>query len=240
MANQPFRPSWARLARSLILGAACLGLLLPLSRADGPEPVTVSLAAEGQQEAPNDLAVATLFVESSDSQPGTLARRVNSIIATAIAQAKKYPDVKVRTASSQTYPVYGKSGRTIEAWRMRSDLRLESRNLGALAELVGLLQKDLALSEIALQPAPDTRVKAQDDATRAALVAFQERAGLISSALGKRYRLKHLDVGSQGMYPPPRPMPRLAMAEVAAAPIPVEAGASTVTASVSGTIELID
>lgn len=240
MANLPFRPARARQARSILVFAAGLLVLSPITQAADPEGVTVSLAADGQQEAPNDLAVATLFAESTDSQPGAVAKRVNGLISGAIAQAKKYPDVKVRSASSQTYPIYSKGGRSIEAWRMRSDLRLESRNLGAVAELVGQLQKDLGLSEITLQPAPETRAKAQDDATRSALTAFQDRAGLIAGALGKRYRLKHLDVGAQGVYPPPRPMPRLAMAEAAAAPIPMEAGASTVTASVSGTIELID
>lgn len=222
-----------------LLMAAVLALGASAARSEAPTAPTVSLTAEGQQEAANDLAVASMFAEASDPQPGEVARRVNASIAAALAVAKKYPDVKVRTGSSQTFPVYGKSGRTIEAWRMRSDLRLESRNLAALTDLVAALQKDLALAEINLQPAPETRRQAQDGATRAAIDAFQARAAMIAKTLGKNYRLRHLDVGTQGISPPPRPMPRLAMAE-AAAPLPVEAGTSTVSTTVSGTIELTD
>jgi predicted secreted protein len=223
-----------------LFAAAALTLVAPTSRAEAPGATTVSLMAEGQQEAANDLAVASLFAEAADPHPGEVARRVNAILAAALAQARKYPDVKLRTGSTQTFPIYGKNGHNIEAWRMRSDLRLESRNLAAVAELVSLLQKDLALAEIALQPAPETRQQAQDGATRGAIEAFQARAAMISKTLGRNYRLRHLDVGTQGIFPPPRPMPRVAMAEAAAAPLPMEVGTSTVTATVSGTIELID
>lgn len=220
--------------------AGVLALLPPASHAEGPTPTTVSLSAEGQDEADNDLAVAGMFAEASDPQAGELARRVNATIATALAKTKKFPDVKVRTGSTQTFPIYGKNGRSIEAWRMRSDLRLESRNLAALAELVALLQKDLALADVSLQPAPETRKLAQERATRGAIDAFQSRAAMIAQTLGKSYRLRHLDVGTQGSYPPPRPMARLAMADAAAPPIPMEAGTTTLSTTVSGTIELVD
>jgi predicted secreted protein len=223
----------------MLLTAAALALPAPASRAEPPGAATVSLAAEGQQEAANDLAVAGLFAEASDPQPGEVARRVNASLAAALAQARKYPDVKVRTGTSQTFPIYGKNSRNIESWRMRSELRLESRNLAALAELVATLQKDLALAEINLQPAPETRKQAQDNATRDAIEAFQARAAMIAKTLGKGFRLRHLDVGTQGIYPPPRPIARMAVAE-AAAPLPMEAGTSTVTTTVSGTIELVD
>lgn len=226
-----------------LLAAAALTLPAPPSQAEAPgapaAATTVNLMAEGQQEAANDMAVAGLFAEASDPRPGEVARRINALLAAALAQAKKYPEVKVRTGSSQTFPIYGKDGRSIEAWRMRSDLRLESRNLPALAELVALLQKDLALAEISLQPTPETRQQAQDGATRLAIEAFQARAAMIAKTLGRGYRLRHLDVGTQGIFPPPRPMARVAMAE-AAASLPMEAGTSTLTTTVSGTIELID
>jgi len=223
----------------MLLTTAALAFSAPASRAEAPEPTTVGLSAEGQREAANDLAVAGMFAEASDPQPGEVARRVNASLAAALALTKKYPDVKVRTGTTQTFPIYGKNGRSIEAWRMRSDLRLESRNLAAVAELVGLLQKDLALSEINLQPAPETRELARDGATRAAIEAFQARAAMIAKTLGRSYRLRHLDVGTQGVYPPPRPLVRAAVA-MEAAPVPLEAGTSTVTATATGTIELID
>lgn len=230
-----------RPALPLAFALACALALLPgASQAEAPSNPTVSLSAEGQDEASNDLVVAGMFAEAADPQPGEVARRVNAAIAAALAKAKKFPDVTAKTGSTQTYPIYAKNARSIEAWRMRSELRLESRNPTAMAELVALLQKDLALAEVSLQPAPETRKRAQDAATRNALEAFQARAGMIAGALGKHYRLRHLEVGTQGVYPPPRPLAKFAVADAAAAPLPMEAGTSTVTTTVSGTIELID
>lgn len=82
--------------------------------------------------------------------------------------------------------------------------------------------------------------KAQSEATLEAIAAFRARAKLVADALGKPYRIKHLSLGGQ-QYRPPVPMMRAApMAAMEAAPMPMEAGESQVTATVSGQIELVD
>ena len=75
-----------------------------------------------------------------------------------------------------------------------------------MSELVGELQSRLALAHIAMQPAPETRRKAIDEATVGALRAFEQRATLIAGALGKKHRIAHLAVGDSGFQPP---MPRM-------------------------------
>jgi len=41
--------------------------------------------------------------------------------------------------------MHGKLGRTIEAWRMRSEILLETRDMAALSELLGKLQATLSV-----------------------------------------------------------------------------------------------
>jgi predicted secreted protein len=220
-----------RLARPLLL---CLAL-----SGNAIAGTTVDLSAEASRPAANDRARAIVFAEVAGSAPGDAAKRVNALVADAIATARSYPQVKVQTAGTHTYPVHAKGGR-IEAWRMRSEIALESGDMAALSELVGKLQTTLGVSGISLFPSPETRQKAEREAMLDAIAAFRARAQLAADALGKPYRIKHLSLGSHGQRPP-MPMLRAApMAAMEAAPMPVEAGETQVTATVGGQIEVGD
>lgn len=204
-----------------------------------PTATTIDLSAEASRPAANDLARATVFAEATSASPGESARKVNTMVAEAVSTAKGYSRVKVQTAGTHTYPVYAKGGK-IESWRMRSDITLESSDTAALSELVGKLQANLGVSNVSLQPSPETRKKAESEATLEAIAAFRARAKLIADALGKPYRIKHLSLGGQ-QYRPPVPMMRAApMAAMEAAPMPMEAGESQISVTISGQIELGD
>ncbi|MCP5268683.1 MAG: SIMPL domain-containing protein [Zoogloeaceae bacterium] len=200
---------------------------------------TVDLSAEASQPAANDLARATLFAEVNSPSPGDAANKVNGLINNAISTAKKYGRVKVSSGNTHTYPVYAKD-RKIESWRMRSEIQLESSDTASLSELIGKLQRTLGVAGITLSPASETRKKAESAAMIEAIAAFKERAKIIADTLGKPYRIKHLSVGNQS-YRPPTPMLRAApMAAMEAAPMPVEAGESSISVTINGQIELAD
>jgi predicted secreted protein len=227
---------------ALLLGAALIGTA-PLHAAEpdaAPQATTVELSAEASQSAPNDLATAVLYAERNGPNPAAVAREVNRDIAAALEIARARADIRVQSGNTSTWPVYAQDGKgRITAWRMRSEIQLESRNLAAMSELVGELQSSLALGHIAMQPAPETRRKAVDEATVGALRAFEQRAALIAGALGKKHRIAHLAIGDSGFQPP---MPRMRAAAMAAevASAPLEGGESQVSVHVSGRIELAD
>jgi predicted secreted protein len=202
-----------------------------------PQGTVIDLSAEASRAAPNDMARATAYVEAGDASPAELAKRVNGAIAAALQTAKSYPAVKTRSGGTSTYPNHGKDGR-ITGWRMRSELLLESRDMTALSELIGKLQTNLAVGNLMLMPAPETRKKAEDDAMLDAIAAFQSKAKLAAGALGKPYRVRQLNIGQAGQ-PPVVAFVRSARVGAAeAAPAPIEAGESNVSVSVSGQIEL--
>ncbi len=214
-----------------------LGLLLASPALAAP--TVIDLAAEASRPASNDLARATVFAEATGATPGELSKRINGLIAEGLKTAKAYPSVKTQSAGTNTYPVYAKGGK-IDAWRMRSDLSLESGDSAALSELLGKLQVSLGVGNLLMLPAPETRKKAENEAILDAIAAFKARAKLVADALGKPYRIKQLAVNSSGR-PPFMPQMRAAAAYVAdAAPMPLEGGDSQIGASVSGQIELLE
>ena len=121
---------------------------------------------------------------------------------------------------------------------MRSELSLESGDTAAMSELLGKLQTSLGVSRLVVQPSPETRKKAENEAMLDALTAFKARAKVVADALGKSYQLKHLSVNTGGRIAEPmfRMAAKSAMSD--AAPMPIEAGESQVTANVSGQVEL--
>jgi predicted secreted protein len=229
-----FKTLMAPLAAALLLlGAAGSAA----AQAAKPSSTTIGFAVEAQRSAPNDLARASAYAEATGTTPAEVARRVNTAIAAGLATAKAYPNVKSRSGPVSTYPIYGKSGRAIESWRMRAEILLETRDVAALSELLGKLQSTLAVGNLQLLPAPETLAKAEQDATLDAIGAFRARAKVIADAFGKPYWIGQMNIQGGGR-PPIMPVAKFAMAAEQAVAAPIEAGESQVSVSISGQIEL--
>ena len=201
----------------------------------------VDLAAEASRPAANDMVRASVYSEVSGKNPAELAQRVNADIAEALKLIRTKSGVSVKSGQNSTYPLYNQ-GQKIDGWRMRSELVLESKDQGSVSELLGKLQQmRLAVGDVSMLPSPETRRKVEDEATREAIRAFQNRAAVIAEQLGKGWKIKQLNVQQGGQMP--MPMMRAArgvMMAAEAAPAPLEAGESLVTTNVSGQIELAD
>lgn len=219
--------------------ALCAATLLATAAQAGP---LIELSADASRPAANDLLRASVYAEAGGSNPAELARKINQDIAEALKLIRNHPAVTVKTGQQSTYPVYGQNQK-LENWRVRSELLLESKDQASVSELLGKLQAmRLAVGHLSQLPSPATRAAAEDEATREAIRAFRARAGLIAEQFGKPYKIKQLNIQQQGSHPPPVPMFRAAKTMMAAeaAPMPIEAGESQVTTSVSGQIELAD
>ena len=228
--------------------AAVLAMLAvalpPAHAAEPPVPAlrTIEFSASAQRAAANDLATAVLYVERAGRNAAELARDANQVVNAALELARGYPAVKLQSLGSATWPVYDKDERArVSGWRLRSDIRLESRDPAAFAELVGKLQASLALAQLNLHPAPATRRAAADEATVDALRAFEQRAALIARTLGKQHRLHQLEIVEDAPAAlAPRQMAVMASRMAEAAPLAVEPGETQVNVMVRGRIELLD
>jgi predicted secreted protein len=217
--------------------AALGGILL----AGAAQAATIDLTAEASRPAANDMVRATVFAEASGNNPADLARRVNQEIAEGLKVIKSKPGISVKSGRQSTFPVYGQNQK-IESWRIHSELILESRDVAAVSELLGQLQQmRLAVGGVSQMPSPETRRKVEDEATRDAIAAFRQRAAVVAETLGKPYKIRHLSIQQSGQMPP-MPIMRAsrAVAAEAAPPVPLEAGESLVTTTVSGQVEVAD
>lgn len=210
-----------------------------LASATAPAGTLIDLSAEASRPAANDMVRASVYSEASGKNPAELAQRVNADIAEALKTIRAKAGISVKSGHQATYPVYGQTQK-IDAWRMRSELVLESKDQGSVSELLGNLQQmRLAVSNVTLLPSPETRRQVEDEATREAIRAFRSRAAVIAEQFGKGWKIKQLNVQQGGGMPQPMPLAR-GMLAASAAPVPMEAGESLVTTNVSGQIELAD
>ena len=224
--------------RPLYHAARLLALLAWTWSAPGwSAPLVVDLSAEASRPAANDQLRATIFAEASGPTPGELSAQVNKLIGEALKTAKAYPAIKTQSGGTSTYPIYAKGGK-IEAWRMRSELALESGDSAALSELLGKLQSALGVANLVLQPSTETRKRVESEAMVDAIAAFKGRAKVIADALGMGYRIKPLTVSTSGRVVQPLYRGAAKTMAMDAAPMPVEAGESQVGATVAGQIEL--
>lgn len=200
---------------------------------------SVELQAEAHREVSNDTLNAVLFAELNETDAAKLASALNRTVNEALAVAKEFKAVRVRSGNNQTYPVYDRQQR-LTGWRGRAELRLESRDFQAAAALIGKLQAGMRLGQISFSASSELRKAAEDELIAEEIKAFRARADVARSALGARlYRIRRISINTGGAFPPPRPfVARAAAAAEAVLPPQFEGGASQITVSVNGTIEV--
>jgi len=227
---RPTRYAW--LIANVLLAAAGNGY----AAEEPPSYNVVELQAEAQRDIQNDWMVALLYAEQSGENPSRVADEVNKIVNEALRVAQDVKTVKVRTEGYQTYPVYGKTNR-LETWRVRSAIRLESKDFNAASGLIGKLQSTMHLSSLVFTVSPDARHQAENELIAQAISNFRERADIVKRSLnGRGYKLRKMNINTGTLFP--RPVLARAMAGQEVATPNVEGGTSQITVVVGGTIEL--
>lgn len=220
-------------------------LLLPHAGVAQPAPSvepynTVELQAEANREIPNDTLNASLYVEASDADAAKVADVLNRAGNDALKAAGAFKAVRARSGGNSTYPVYDRNQR-LTGWRGRAEIRLESRDFQAASALIAKLQAGMQLSSLSFNVSRELRTNTENELIAEAVKAFRARADIARQALsGRGYKLRRIAINTSGSSPPPRPMLRMSAAAASAdvtAP-QLEGGLSTVTVSVSGTVEV--
>jgi len=197
----------------------------------------INLLATASDKIDNDILEATLTMHREGRNPSMLSEEVNSAIQWAIGEAKKVSGVTVQTLGYQTNPVYQQQ--RLSAWRVRQSLRLESKDITGLSQLIGKLQERLAVEQVGYRISVQRRNKVEENLITEAMALFQRRAKLVAKQMGRdRYRVVQMNINTGGA--PMRPRMHMEMSQMASTGVApnFEAGAQTVTVSVSGTIEL--
>ncbi|RKP56801.1 SIMPL domain-containing protein [Pararobbsia silviterrae] len=206
-----------------------------------PPPAGVlTLDASASAEVAQDVVHITLAYEQQSDDPAELANLLNTRTEQVLAAAKRQSAVTAQTGALTVYPSTDSTGH-ISGWRGRSEVRLDSRDFAAASKLAGSLSSQMQVANVTFSLSPETRDAAQAKLSGQAIAAFRQKAGTASAAFGfGGYTIREVNISS-GESAPPRPV---MMARMSAAPaakmadMPIEAGNSTVTVNVNGSVQM--
>ncbi|VAW54025.1 hypothetical protein MNBD_GAMMA05-1645 [hydrothermal vent metagenome] len=197
----------------------------------------ISLEASSSADVDNDTMMVSMYAQEEGAKAVVLSNKVNKKINLALAKLKQYKAIKVETESYTTNPVYNKN--QIVSWRVRQSIKLESKDMSLMSEVLGELQGQLSLNGISFDVSRDKREQQTKKLIDDALAAFTVRAKQIANKLQHdSYKIVSVNVSTSGSSSPrykSRNMSMMAEAQVAPT---FSAGDRTLSVRVSGSIEL--
>jgi predicted secreted protein len=197
------------------------------------------LSASAHTEVPQDWLVMTLAVQKEGVQAPAVQKQLNAVLSAALAVATpqaKPGALDVSTGEMNVSPRYGREGK-INGWTGSAQLVLQGRDAVQIATLATRLQ-DLTVAQIDWQLSPEQKMAAESRIQSEAVARFQSKAQALTQQFGfAAYTLREVRVSAQES-DEGSVMPRMAMAQMAAAPAPTPtlAGKSRVVVNISGSI----
>ena len=188
-----------------------------------------------------------LAIAMTTSATGTDANAVQTQLkvaldaALAIARPQAAPgQLDVRTGNFSLYPRYDKNGK-VNGWQGSSELVMEGRDFARITSTAGKIQS-LTLGNVSFGLSREQRARVEGDAQAQAIERFKTKALEVSKGFGfSGYTLREVSINANDPGFAPRGRPMMAMAKSAdmeSAPIPVEAGKSTVQVTVTGAVQM--
>lgn len=227
--------------------ASGLGLLAswtlaqPVVGAPAPQNL-VQLSASATLEVPQDWLTLTLSTTRDGPDAETVQAQLKQAIDSALAEARKRAQpglLEVRSGNFQLSPRHNREGR-IAGWQGSGTVVLEGRDIGRIAALAGAIQT-LTVGGVQFGLSREERHRVEAQVQTAAIDRFKAKAAEIARGFGfAGYGLREISVqaNDQEFSPMPRALAMQAKAAVADAPVPLEAGKSTVMVTVSGSVQL--
>ncbi len=212
------------------------------SNAQNPPQNVVQLSASGSVEVQQDLLSISMATTRDGPDAGTVQNQLKVALDAALAEAKKSAQpgqLDVRTGNFSLYPRYARDGK-INGWQGSAELVLEGRDFARISAVAGKVQT-LTMGNVAFSLSREQRTKVEGEAQCIAIDRFKAKAAEIAKGFGfGGYTLREVAVNAndQGFVPRPRVMAMEAKAASSDAPVPVEAGKSTVLVTVSGSVQL--
>lgn len=227
------------------------GLALPLlatmslaAAAQQPPPENVvSLSASASVEVAQDWLTVVFSTTREGSDAALVQSQLKQALDAALAEARKAAkagQVEVRTGGFSLAPRYHPKGGGITGWQGSTELVVEGRDSTAIARLTGRVQT-LTIMRVGHSLSREARQQVEGDVAAMAIERFRARADAVSRQFGfSGYTVREVAVNSEGGNEPPLPRMRLQASAVMGegAALPVEAGKTTVTANVSGSVQM--
>ena len=227
------------ISSALLTGAACAVAQTP---AYPPPQNVLQLSATGSVEVQQDLLSLSLTTTREGAESQAVQSQLKAALDAALTEARKTAQpgqMDVRTGTFGLYPRYTRDGK-ISGWNGTAEMVLEGRDFARITQTAARIQT-LTVGGVSFGLSREQRAKVEGEAQAAAIERFKAKAAELAKGFGfSGYTLREVSVNSndQGFVPRQRMMTMEAKAGAADMPVPVEAGKSTVTVTVSGSVQL--
>jgi predicted secreted protein len=232
-----------RTARRLLsIGTLSSVLAAPVMAQMQPPPENVvNLSASATIDVPSDWLTVVFSTTREGPEAGAVQLQLKQALDAALAEARKAARpglVEVRTGGFTIHPRYNGKGGT-SGWRGSTELVVEGRDMVAIGALTGRIQT-LSIARVQQSLSREAAEKVEAEVTAQAVSGFRAKADQSAKLFGFSgwlLREVHLNGESPRIKVPVMPM-RAAAAPMADEALPVEAGKTSVSASVNGSIQL--
>lgn len=228
--------------RRLFAWALALATALPAGAQTLPPPENViHLAASATVEVPSDWLTVVFSTTREGPDAGAVQSQLKQALDTALAEARRIArpgEVEVRTGGFAIHPRYAPKG-GINGWSGSTELVVEGRDMGAIGALTGRVQT-LSIARVQQSLSREAAERVEADVTAQAVTRFRAKADQSAKLFGfTGWLLREAHVhGEQPRMRVPVVAMRAAAAPMADEALPVEAGKTSVSASVNGSVQL--
>ena len=239
------------LAGTLLAGLAGNALSQSPAAPDAAPQNVVQLSATGSVDVQQDLLVLTLSTTRDGKDASAVQAQLREALEKAVLEARRASSstepgqMDVRTGNFSLYPRYSQGpngqGSQINGWQGSAELVLEGRDFARITQTAARIDS-MTIRQVAFDLSRAQRAKVERDAQALAIDHFKAQAADLTQAFGfGSYTLREVSVNSNSFAPGPRPRMVAMQAKGPAmedAPIAVQAGKTTVTVNVSGSVQM--
>ncbi|MBA4178166.1 MAG: SIMPL domain-containing protein [Leptothrix sp. (in: Bacteria)] len=226
----------------VLAALACASLAATAQTLPPPQNVA-NLSASASVEVQRDWLSVVLSTTREGSDAAVVQGQLKQALDAALAEARKVAkagQVEVQTGGFSLSPRYAPKGGGITGWQGGTELVVEGRDSATIAQLSGRVTT-MSISRVSHSLSREARQKVEGEVAAMAIDRFRARADAVSKQFGfTGYTVREVTVNSDGGGEVPMPRMRVQTATLMAdgAPLPVEAGKATVTANVSGSVQM--
>jgi predicted secreted protein len=207
-----------------------------------PAPQGVlTLMASASIEVPRDVIGITFSATRDASDAAAVQSALKQALDAALIEARKSAkpgQVDVQAGSFSIHPRYNTKG-AITGWMGTAEMTVEGRDIGAIAQLAGRIST-MTIARVGYALSKQAREKVEAEVVAQAIARYRAKADATTKEFGYTgYAIREVNVATdepQAM--PAAMMRRAATADAAQEALPVEPGRGTVTATVSGSVQM--